>query len=113
MALPVGKLKNHFAVLGLGFHAPDDELKKRYRAEVLRCHPDRVPATATEDERASAAARFQEVEEAYRTLSDPDLRRAYEAQLAAQRVSMDPRVALRRHLDHVFLLDDAVLADGA
>ena len=41
----------------------EDELKKRYRREAIKCHPDKCP----DDE--DATARFQELSEAYQILT--------------------------------------------
>lgn len=55
-----------------------EEIKAAYKKESLRCHPDRLPPTATEAERARSTARFQVVADAYYTLSDPVRRREYD-----------------------------------
>lgn len=60
---------DHYAVLGVSRNASPGEIKRAYREQAKRWHPDR-PGGDT--------ARFQRIGEAYRVLSDPDLRREYD-----------------------------------
>ncbi|MEO1335374.1 MAG: DnaJ C-terminal domain-containing protein, partial [Myxococcota bacterium] len=62
-----------YGLLGVAEDASVEELKKAYRSIARTSHPDRNPG----DE--SAEARFKAAAEAYRVLSDPDSRRAYDA----------------------------------
>ena len=52
---------DYYSILGLSRGAGEDEIKKAYRSMAMKHHPDRGG-----DEK-----KFKEVEEAYRTLSDP------------------------------------------
>lgn len=52
---------NYYETLGINRGASTDEIKKAYRSMAMKHHPDRGG-----DER-----KFKEIEEAYRTLSDP------------------------------------------
>lgn len=52
---------DYYSTLGLNRNASDDEIKKAYRKMAMKHHPDRGG-----DEK-----KFKEIEEAYRTLSDP------------------------------------------
>ncbi|MFN5356966.1 MAG: DnaJ domain-containing protein [Bacteroidota bacterium] len=63
----------HYVVLGLGPSATAAEIRKAYHRLALRHHPDTNPGDA------SAAERFRRLAEAYRVLSDPELRAAYDA----------------------------------
>ena len=56
---------NYYNTLGVGQNASDDEIKVAYRKMAMKHHPDRGG-----DEK-----KFKEIEEAYRTLSDPEKRR--------------------------------------
>ena len=56
---------NYYNTLGLKQNASDDEIKTAYRKMAMKHHPDRGG-----DEK-----KFKEIEEAYRTLSDPEKRR--------------------------------------
>jgi len=67
-----------YDVLGLPSGASFAEIRARFRELARECHPDVVPP----DVRADAHERFISVREAYRILSDPQARRAYEAQAA-------------------------------
>lgn len=58
----------HYQTLGIDKNASPDEIKKAYRKMASKHHPDKGGDTAT----------FQKIEEAYRTLSDPDARRQYD-----------------------------------
>lgn len=54
-------MKNYFDILGVADTASDDEIKKAYRSLAMKHHPDR----------GGDQAKFQEIQEAYAVLSDP------------------------------------------
>lgn len=56
---------NYYSTLGVNKNSSDDEIKTAYRKMAMKFHPDRGG-----DEK-----KFKEIEEAYRTLSDPEKRR--------------------------------------
>lgn len=58
--------------------ANDEEIKRAYRNLVLIYHPDKV---TDESKKVAAAARFNEVQEAYNLLKDSERRQAYDASL--------------------------------
>jgi len=60
---------NYYETLGLRHGAADNEIKKAYRSLAMKHHPDRGG-----DEK-----KFKEIEEAYRTLSDPEKKRLVDA----------------------------------
>ena len=63
-----------YEILNVPRGTTDEEvLKKAYRVQALKWHPDRNP-----DKRAEAEARFKKVSEAYETLKDPMKRQSYE-----------------------------------
>jgi molecular chaperone DnaJ len=64
--------RDYYEVLGVERSASADEIRKAYKREALKHHPDRNPGDAT------AEAKFKEVNEAYQVLSDDDKRRAYD-----------------------------------
>ena len=59
---------DHYSTLGVAKTATPDEIKKAYRKLASQHHPDKGGDTA----------KFQEIEEAYRTLSDPEKRAQYD-----------------------------------
>lgn len=60
-----------YAILGISVDASRDEIKRAYRLEAKRWHPDVNP-----DPRATE--RFREVQEAYDLLCDSDARASYD-----------------------------------
>lgn len=62
----------YYDLLGLKETATSLEIKKAYRKAAIRLHPDKNP------DDPQAAARFQEVGEAYQVLSDDKLRAKYD-----------------------------------
>jgi curved DNA-binding protein len=53
---------DYYSTLGVSRTASTDEIKKAYRGLAMKHHPDR----------GGDASKFKEIEEAYRTLSDPE-----------------------------------------
>jgi DnaJ-class molecular chaperone len=54
-------MKNYFDILGVADTASEDEIKKAYRSLAMKHHPDR----------GGDQAKFQEIQEAYAVLTDP------------------------------------------
>lgn len=69
-------MENWYNVLNLTNQASDKEIKAAYRKLAKENHPDAFPGDRVR------AERFRVVSEAYRVLSDPQKRRAYDEQLA-------------------------------
>jgi curved DNA-binding protein len=69
------KFRDYYEVLGVPRTATAEEIKRAYRQLARKHHPDLQPAA----ERAQAAERFKEVNEAYEVLSDADKRAKYDA----------------------------------
>ncbi|AUN94750.1 molecular chaperone DnaJ [Pseudazoarcus pumilus] len=64
--------RDYYEVLGLNRDATAEEIKKAYRKLAMKHHPDRNPDSK------DASAKFQELSEAYETLSDEQKRAAYD-----------------------------------
>ena len=64
--------RDYYEVLGVDKSASDDDIKKAYRQQAKKYHPDLNPGDA------SAEAKFKEVNEAYEVLSDSDKKARYD-----------------------------------
>src|SRR6185436_2827495 len=71
-----------YELLGLESSADADAIKKAFRREIARYHPDKVIHLGAEFQEM-AATRAAELTVAYKTLSDPALREEYDASIAA------------------------------
>lgn len=63
--------KDYYKVLGIHKGASDDEIKKAYRKQALRYHPDKNKSPGAED-------KFKEIAEAYDVLSDAKKKDIYD-----------------------------------
>lgn len=61
-------MKNFYNVLGIEKNASPEQIKKAYRSLSIKCHPDR----------GGSKESFQELNEAYQTLSDADKKKEYD-----------------------------------
>jgi len=64
--------KNYYRILKLDKKASTDDVKKAFRAEAKKYHPDKNP-------NPKAKKRFMEIKEAYETLKSPKSRAEYDA----------------------------------
>ena len=74
-------LKNHYELLEIAADASADEVKKSFRAQIARYHPDKVQHLGKEFQ-SMAADRAAELTEAYRILSDAGRRAEYDRAVA-------------------------------
>jgi len=74
---------DHYAVLGVAAEAPPQEIRSAYYFLARRYHPDRFRSGLLQDLLPRIEAYFARVTEAQNTLSDPELRRAYDEERAA------------------------------
>lgn len=65
-------MADYYNVLGVSKGASQDEIKKAYRKNALKYHPDRNPGDA------QAERQFKSISEAYEVLSDDNKRRIYD-----------------------------------
>jgi curved DNA-binding protein CbpA len=73
-------VKTHYELLDVGQGAAADEIKKAFRREIARYHPDKVQHLGPEFQEI-AAGRAADLTEAYRVLMDEALRAEYDARL--------------------------------
>lgn len=64
-------------ILEISATATQPQIREAYKRAALKFHPDRVPADSPE--RHARTKKFQQVNDAYYTLSDPTRRRDYDA----------------------------------
>jgi len=76
------KKKKPWEVLEIERTASADECKKAYFKLIKKLHPDRLPESATKEEREHSESIMALVNEAYDTWSDPEKREEFEAQEA-------------------------------
>src|SRR6478752_5067133 len=65
--------RRFYELLGVSEDASEDEIRMAYKRASSKCHPDKNPGREEE-----AAKEFQDMKQAYETLSDPDKRAHYD-----------------------------------
>ena len=68
-------IQDHYKALGVSQDAGLEEIRRAFRREALRWHPDRNPGDP------AAAGRFKAAARAYEVLRDPEKRRVYDLSL--------------------------------
>jgi curved DNA-binding protein len=66
--------KDYYKILGVGKTASDAEIKKAFKTQARKCHPDMHP----EAEKAKWTEKFKDLNEAYTVLSDKQKRTIYD-----------------------------------
>ncbi|PGH14852.1 hypothetical protein AJ80_05778 [Polytolypa hystricis UAMH7299] len=67
---------DYYKILEIDPSATEQQIRTAYKRAALKSHPDRVPANSPE--RASRTKKFQQVNDAYYTLSNATRRREYD-----------------------------------
>lgn len=85
--------KNYYLILGIRADASAEDIKAAFRRRALELHPDRS---------GLESGPFQDAQEAYRVLGDPERRRRYDRQYRAvgapgQRRGRAPEALVREH----------------
>jgi len=65
--------KDYYQILGVAKDADENELKKAYRKQAMKWHPDK-----NQDNKEAAEAKFKDISEAFEVLSDPQKREIYD-----------------------------------
>lgn len=73
VALKQSKEKNYYKILGVPRTAAKKEIKKAYREQALKWHPDKNPKDSEEAEKM-----FADISEAYEVLSDEEMKAKYD-----------------------------------
>lgn len=66
-------MSDYYSILGVEKNADETALKKAYKKSSLKWHPDRH-----QDNKENATKKFQEINEAYAVLSDPNKKEIYD-----------------------------------
>ncbi|OCH87507.1 DnaJ-domain-containing protein [Obba rivulosa] len=69
---------NLYEALGVDKKASPEEIRKAYRKRALQTHPDRLPPTATPEEKKAAEEQFRKINNAYEVLTDESNRKLYD-----------------------------------
>ena len=71
------KRKDYYSVLGIEKTASDDQIKKAYRKQALKWHPDKN--SETPEQKMEAEKKFKDVNEAYAVLSDKNKKAIFDS----------------------------------
>ena len=82
-------MKNFYDLLSVTRDASADDIKKAFRREIARYHPDKVQHLGQEFQEMAAGI-AADLTEAYRILMDPELRAKYDDELSGARSSPSP-----------------------
>ncbi|KAL5391286.1 hypothetical protein DPSP01_001163 [Paraphaeosphaeria sporulosa] len=81
----------YYKVLEVSDKASQQQIRDAYKKQALKHHPDRVASDSPE--RAARTKRFQQINDAYYTLSDPARRRDYDSARSYQSFTGAPEPA--------------------
>lgn len=83
-------MRTHYELLAVTPDAPADEIKRAFRREIAKYHPDKVQHLGAEFQEI-AAVKAAELTQAYKTLTDAALRAEYDATVAGGSAPAAPR----------------------
>ncbi|CAF9906378.1 MAG: hypothetical protein HETSPECPRED_006163 [Heterodermia speciosa] len=69
--------EDYYKILEVSPNATQQQIRDGYKKQALKSHPDRVPSDSPE--RPARTKKFQKINDAYFTLSDPSRRRDYDS----------------------------------
>src|SRR5918993_975953 len=70
--------RDYYDILGVAKDASEDDIKKAYRKQAMKHHPDRNQGKGDDKSSKASEEKFKEAKEAYEMLSDPQKRAAYD-----------------------------------
>jgi len=78
--------KTYYDILGISSNASQNEIRKAFHRESLKCHPDKIPSWADIERvpkwvNEEAEKKFKKLNEANEVLSDPNKRREYDKKI--------------------------------
>jgi curved DNA-binding protein CbpA len=99
---------DYYTILSIPKDADAETIRKAYYARAKQLHPDKV-RSLPEPTRSQAVAIFKRVAEGYQTLSDPQLRKAYDEALGEgkKRLVVSDRLTLKPKTEYDFLSTEA------
>jgi DnaJ homolog subfamily C member 7 len=77
LELKKSKRKDYYKILEIGKEATEEEIKKAYKRQALKWHPDKH-SNGEEEQRLNADKMFKDIGEAYSVLSDPQKKVRYD-----------------------------------
>ncbi|KAG2214366.1 DnaJ domain-containing protein [Mucor mucedo] len=80
----MASIPDYYAILQVPVTSTHDEIREAYKRQALVNHPDRLPTTASQQDREEATRKFQLVADAYYILGDRSRREAYDKSRSKQ-----------------------------